>query len=146
PHLHLVLLRFEPAEEPENARELLVALEHLPALRLVETRPGTIDRDASPPREAPQVGLLAAVVRLAPGLDRPVGEALLLVGHDEIEVHLDEVPEPVAARAGPERVVEGEESRLGLEEGPRAARALEALGEAQRRAVLDDRHRLPGSL
>ena len=71
-------------------------------------------------------------MRLVPGLDRPLRQALVLVGHHEVEVDLDQVAEAVAGRAGAEGVVEGEEARLRLHEGPAAARALEALGDAQR--------------
>src|SRR5262249_22290483 len=142
----LVLLGLEPAEEPEDARELLVALEYQPALGLVEPRPGHVERDPAASREALQLVLEVPVVRLVPGLDRALAEAPGLVGHDQVEVELDEVAEAVARRAGAEGVVEGEEPGLGLEEALGAARALEAVGEGEPRAVHDLGQRLPRAL
>jgi hypothetical protein len=68
-------------------------------------------------------------VRLVPGLDRALGEAPGLVGNHQVDVHLDEIAEAVTLGTGPEGVVEGEQSRLRLDELCLAARALEALGE-----------------
>ena len=93
---------------------------------------GTSMRDAATTREAPQLREDRAVVGLVPGLDRPFRQALVLVGHHEVEVHLDQVAEAVTGGAGPERVVEGEEARLRLHEGPAAARRTRS---ARRRAA-----------
>jgi hypothetical protein len=56
----------------------------------------------------------------------------VLVGHDEVEVDLDQVAEAVTGRARAERIVEREQARLRLDEGLLAAAALEALADAQR--------------
>ncbi len=125
--LDLVLLRLEPAEEAHHAGELLVALEDEAAVLLRERAPGHVERDAPATGEPPQLGERAAVVGLVPGLDRAAGEALRLVGDDELLVDLDEVPEAVAGRAGSEGVVEREEPGLRFLEGPPAARAVEPL-------------------
>ncbi len=97
---------------------------------LVEEGPGHVHGDAAPAREAPQLGEDRAVVRLVPGLDRPFRQALVLVRHHEVEVHLDQVAEAVTGGAGPEGVVEGEEAGLRLHEDPAARDALEALRDA----------------
>jgi hypothetical protein len=80
-------------------------------------------------------------VRLVPGLDRSLGQAPPLVGHHQIDVHLDQVPEAVAGGTGAERVVEGEEPRLGLHELPAATLALEALREPVPRSARHLDHR-----
>src|SRR5207247_10267688 len=100
PDLHLVLLPFQPAEEAQDAREVVVALQHEAPLRLLEGRPPLVPGDPAPPRETPEVVLEAPVMGLVPGLDRPLGEALALVRDHEVQVDLDQVAEAVAGRAG----------------------------------------------
>ncbi len=135
PHLDAVLAPLEPAEEPQDAGELVVSLEDEPPVAFLEKGPGHVERDAPPAGEPPQLGQDPAVVGLVPGLDRPLPEAAVLVGHHEVEVDLDQVPEAVAGGAGPERVVEREQARLRLEERPAALRALEVLRDPKRPAA-----------
>jgi hypothetical protein len=140
-HLHAVLAPLEPAEEAEHTRELVVALEHEPAVALVEEGPRHVERNPPPACEAPQLREQVPVVRLVPGLDGALGQALVLVRHDEVEVDLDQVPEAVAGGAGPERVIEREQARLRLEERSAALRALEVLRNPKGRPPRHDDHR-----
>ncbi len=90
---------------------------------------GTSRRIFRPPRGLLQFGQLRPVVRLGPRLDGALLNRLGGVGHDEVDVELDDVPEPVAGRARAERVVEGEQPRLRILVRDAAWPALEALGE-----------------
>ena len=54
---------------------------------------------------------------------------LVWIGHDEIEIELDDVAEPVARRAGAERVVERKQPRLRRFVREVAVLALEPLAE-----------------
>jgi len=49
-----------------------------------------------------------------PGRDRTLAQARFLVGNDEVGIDVLLDAEPAAGRAGPERIVEGEEPRLDL--------------------------------
>ena len=146
PHLDAVLAPLEPAEEPQDAGELVVPLEDEPPVAFLEKGPGHVERDAPPAGEPPQLGQDPAVVGLVPGLDRPLPEAAVLVRHHEVEVDLDQVPEAVAGGAGPERVVEREQARLRLEERPAALRALEVLRDPKGRPPRHDDDRPPAAL
>ncbi len=59
-----------------------------------------------------QLGELRAIVRLAPGFDRTLVYRERWVRHHQGHVELDDVAEAMTDRTRPERVVEGEESRL----------------------------------
>ena len=52
--------------------------------------------------------------RMRPGADRTVVQAAAVVVHDEIGIEIELGTEPVAGRAGAERVVEGKQPRLDL--------------------------------
>ena len=62
------------------------------------------------------------------GCDGAFVEGLRFVGDDEVGVEVDGVAEALAAGAGAEGVVEGEEARLGLAVGAVAGGALEGGG------------------
>jgi hypothetical protein len=68
-------------------------------------------------------------MRLAPRLDRALVDRLRSIGDDQVHVELDDVAEPVARRAGAERVVEREEARLRRFVRNAARAAFETLGE-----------------
>src|SRR6185295_10792742 len=53
-----------------------------------------------------------AIVRLGPRFDRAAVDRLVAVGHDQIQIELDDVAEPVTRRARAERIVEREQTRL----------------------------------
>ena len=114
PHLDLVLPGLQPAEEADHALEFLVAFQHQAAMLFREVGPGHVQRNVMPAREALHLQDDGAVTRPVPGLDGAFRQRLRRVGDDELLFDLDEVAEPVAGRAGPERVVEGKEARLRL--------------------------------
>src|SRR5690606_33505858 len=123
----LVLLPLEPGEEPADARIVAaIAFDHDPPLLGGEIAPRRVERNAEPLRLALQGRELLPVVRLRPRLDRPLPDRLRGIGHDEIEIELDDVAEAMARRAGAERVVEREEPRLRVLVRDLAAPALEA--------------------
>ena len=80
--------------------------------------------------DALELGLEGAVLGTLPGVDGSVVDGLRLIGDDEVEVEVDGVAEALAARAGSEGIVEGEEARLGLAVGAVAGGALECGGES----------------
>src|SRR4029077_2947826 len=106
--------------------------------------PRCIEGNAAPSREPPQLRLRGLVVRLVPGLDRALAQSAVLVRDHEVLVHLDEVAEAMAGRAGAVGVVEGEEARLRLLEPAPAASAVEPLREPELGAP-DHAHESPSA-
>ena len=132
-HVHLVFLPLEPSEETADALVAIRAVSAFDDKRLLlfgQLRPGHVEPDPRLLRRPLQLGQLRPVVRLAPRLDRVLGDRLRPIGHDEIHVELDDVAEAVAGRAGAERVVERKQARLRIFVRDAAFTALEALGEA----------------
>src|SRR5262249_10034328 len=78
-----------------------------------------------------QLGKVWAILRAVPRIDGAIFEGLRLVGDDEVEVEVDGIAKALAARAGAEGVVEGEEARFWLAVLAMAGLALEGGGEAQ---------------
>ena len=126
----LVFLALEPAEEPAHALEVVaVAVHHERDFFRRQVAPRHVEAEALGLGGALQLGEMRAVVRLGPRLDRALVDRLLLIGHHQVLIELDDVAEAVAGRAGAERVVEREQARLRILVGNAAGPALEALGE-----------------
>ncbi len=127
--MDLVLLALEPAEESADALVVVGAFDYEPLLLVRELGPWDVETDLRLLRGALQIGELRAIVRFAPRLDRALLDRFRLVRHDEVHVELDDVAEPMARRAGAERVVEREQARLRIFVRDAALAAFEPLGE-----------------
>ena len=111
--VHLVFLAVEPGEEPAHAVPVVaVAIDDEPSMLLRQVLPRHVKRHALGLGHLLQVGLIRPVMRLGPRLDRALAERLRGIGHDQVEVELDDVAEAVARRTRAERVVEREQPRL----------------------------------
>ena len=130
--MDFVLLPLQPAEEAPDAAVFLRPFDHECLLSFGEIGPGDVERHLGLARRALQFGELRAVVRLAPRLDGAQLNRLALIGHDQIHVELDDVPEAMTRRAGAKRVVERKQTRLRIFVRDAALAALEALGEQMR--------------
>src|SRR5215813_3009978 len=135
--MNLVFFPLEPAEESTDA--VITALgivsgpvDHESLFVVREFFPGHVQTDAPCARRFLEFRELCAVMRLAPRLDCAVLNRLRRIGHDEIDVELDDVAEPVARGTRAEWVVEREQSRLRIFVGDAAGAALEPLGEQMR--------------
>ena len=138
PDVLLVPLHFEALEEREHAEEAAGrSVQQEMAVPLGQIAPRRIEGDPAGARRLPEDAPPALVARFGPGIERPLRQALLGVGHDERFVVLEHRPEAVAPRAGAAGVVEGEQDRR--ERGGRrgAVRARRVLGEATAVAVLE---------
>ncbi len=118
-------------EEAAHSPEFAVAADDEALLLGREVLPGHIERNARRARIAPHLGGERPVLRLGPRLDGAFGQRQRLVRDDQIQVEVDGVAEALAARTGAERIVEGEQPRLGLLVADVALLALEALRKAQ---------------
>ncbi len=112
-HVDFVFLLLEEPEEPRDALESSVALDHEAPIGLGQGVPGRVKRTG--------LGSLAtrlssaqrrSVVRLGPRFDGPAVEGLRRIRHDEVHVQFDHVAEAMAGRARAERVVEREQPGL----------------------------------
>ena len=75
-----------------------------------------------------QLLLIPPVTGLRPGVYGALAQRFELVGHDQIHVEIDRVPEPVASGTGAERTVEAKQAWLGFEIFQVALAALKPLG------------------
>src|ERR1700709_560295 len=75
--------------------------------------------------------MVRAVLGGRPRCDGSLCKCLRAVGNDQVRVEVDRITEALAARAGTEGIVEGEESRFRLAVGTVARRALERCGVTQ---------------
>ena len=145
--LDLVAVGLDPLEEIVDAVERLffrVGRDAFPDLVpdfLGEFAPGFEDGDAVAPGDFDEVVLEPAHLVAAPGRDRPVVDALGLVGDDQVLADADDLAQAAADGTGPERGIEAEEVFVGLAEGD--AVQLEAVAEGAHFPVLDDVHRAP---
>src|SRR5204863_5360639 len=127
--VELVAVGLDLLEEAVDAWEAVVALVHEPAPRLGELLPGRVRVEPVAPRRLEERLLVPLARRVRPRLHRALGKRARAVGDDERLVVFQDVAEPLALRAGAERMVEREEERLRpLEAGPAAAAAV-ILGE-----------------
>ena len=138
PHVHLVGVLFEPAEEALHAvpvlRPLLavflavagLAVDHEGLLLGRERGKRHVGADALFLRELAQVVEAAAVHLALPALDGAVVDGAVGVGDGEAVVHLDHAAEAAAVRAGAERGVEGKQRGRGGAEGAAGARRVQA--------------------
>jgi hypothetical protein len=103
----LVFLLLEPAEEPANPIVgVTIALHHEGDFFGAEINPRHVEADSAGLGSALQFREMRAVVGLGPRLDRALVDRLLLIGHDQLQVQLDDVAEAMAGWTGAERVVE----------------------------------------
>ena len=126
-------MRSRCGEEAADAGEGAVAVFDEALLRGGEVVPGDVGGDACGFGGALHLAVVGAVLGGGPGGDGAFVEGLGLVGDDEVGVEVDGVAEALAAGAGAEGIVEGEEARLGLAVGAVAGGALEGGGEAELR-------------
>ena len=98
-----------------------------------------VDRHAVVARQRQQLFQLVGVGRRVPRRDRPVANRLLRIRHDPLHVDVDHVAEPLARRAGAERVVVVEQLRLdvGVLDAARLAAQPAAEDAALPRAAVD---------
>ncbi len=89
-----------------------IAFKNQTALLGGELAPGNVCRNCADAGPFFQVLKEGAEARLGPGLDGAVVQGFAGIGHDEIEIEIDGVAKALAARAGAERIVKGEEARL----------------------------------
>jgi hypothetical protein len=127
--VHLVLLPLEPPEEAADPVVGAIALGHERALVVGQLRPGDVEPGARFARRPFELRELRAIVGLAPRFDGALVDRLRRIRNDQIHVQLDDVAEPVAGRAGAERVVEREQPRLRRLVRDAAGAALETLRE-----------------
>ncbi len=137
--VHLVLLALEQREEATDAFVAAVAVHHERALGVGQLLPRHVEPHLAVAPVPLQVGLVPAVLRLGPRVDRALRERLAGIGHHEPEVEFHDVAEAVARRARPKRVVEREQPRLRHLVRDAAGPALEALGEHVTDGRLRDR-------
>ena len=90
---------------------------------------GDVHGHAGRPGGPLQLRQLSAVVGLGPRLDRALLNRLVLVGHHQIEVELDDVAETMARRARPEWIIERKQPGLGCFVGQLARLAFKPLAE-----------------
>ena len=128
--MDFVLLALEPPEEAANAIVVLpVALDDEALLFVVQLPPGNVHRHACRLGGSLELGQLRAIVRLRPRLNRALRDRFGWIGHDQVEVELDDVAEPVTGLARAEGVVEREQPRLRRLVGEVAVLTLEPLAE-----------------
>ena len=130
--VHLVLLALEPAEEPLHALVVAAAFDHELPLGVRQVAPRHVETQGRRLGGALELRETASIVRLGPRLDRAGVDRLGRIGHDERQIELDDVAEPVARRARAERVVEREQPRLRHFVRNAARPALEPLAEPVR--------------
>ena len=123
-HVELVAVLLDVLEEALDAGEPLAAVVHPLPVLIGELGIRARGVHAALLRRLEQPLLMALPGGMRPRRDGAVGEAPAPVGHDEGLVVAQDVPEPLALRAGAERMVEREE------QGPRARQ-----GHAARRAA-----------
>src|SRR5581483_715050 len=141
--VHPVRPPLEPLEPRPDAPVAAAAADPLAvedelAVRLVELRPRDVDRDPAPAAELEERRALPGGRFRRPRLDRVARDRAARIGHDQVEIEVDDAPEAAARLARPERAVEGEEVRNGLAHREAALRALEGAREAQDAAAVVD--------
>ena len=134
-HVHLVALPLQPLEPAADAVVLAVvpaslAVDDQPPVLFVQLGERAVQRDAPALAELLQLPQLPARGPGGPGLDDALGDGLGRVRDHQVEVEVDDAAEAVAALAGSQRAVEGEEVGLGLGVGKVAGGAVQAVAEA----------------
>ena len=129
PHVQLVLLALEVLEEAPDAAEVVVALDHPVPLLGGQPVVGRVERHARRARQPFHLIVHVPVARLGPRLDRAFSQRFAFIGDHQVKIKVNRVAESLAARAGPVRIVEREQVRLGLGIRNLAALALETLVE-----------------
>src|SRR5689334_8912426 len=105
-HVQLVLLALQVGKESANAFEIPVSLKQPLALFYGQLVVRNIGGDFSGTGSLPHLGLVGAMAGFRPGLHRALGQRLVFIGNHQVEIKINGVSEPLAARASSVGVVE----------------------------------------
>ena len=129
--VQLVLLALHEPEESMHAGKRAFPFQHETLLRGGQIEPRHVQRNTLLTRRATHLGVIRAILRTRPWIDRAVVEGLALVRDDEVEIEVDGVAEALAARTCAIGIVEGKEPRLRLAIEAVAVLALVLAREAE---------------
>ena len=128
----LVALPLPRHQERDHPLEPLGSVEDRFPEILGKLRPRAVQRRVLLQRKGAQLGSLAVISGLRPGIDRPLINRAGVIGYDEVDVVVERGAETGTHRAGSIRIVERKQLGRRLEElDLRVFRAAEVLGERQ---------------
>src|ERR1700680_3336727 len=111
-HVQLIFLALQMIKKSPHPQKLSFPGQHESSVFFLQVRPRHIERNARLLGVTLQIGAQRTILRLGPRFNRAIGQGFDLVRNDEIEVEVDCVPEPLAPRTRPIRVVERKKPRL----------------------------------
>src|SRR5438552_5824021 len=111
-HVNLVFLALETTEETIDTFVIVLPFDDEAPLLIGQIVPRHVEPQIGVTSDPFELSQATAVVRLAPRLNRAVGDRFRRVGHDEIHVELDDVADAVTGGTRAERIVEGKQPRL----------------------------------
>ena len=129
--VELVFLSLQALEESADSRKPVLAIHNYVLIFRAEFIPRHIQRNFSQSREAFEFREQRAIFRFGPGLNRTFIQSLAFVGDDQIEIEINGVAEPLAARTRSIGIVEGEQPRLRLIVSASVVLTFEALRKAE---------------
>ena len=129
--MQLVFFALQPVEKSFDAFVVVlgIAFENQPPLFRGELTPRHVRRNSATARPFLCVLKKHSVTRFRPRFDRAVVERLARIGNDQIQIEIDGISKPLAARTRAVRIIEGEKPRLGFLVESAVVLAFEALVE-----------------